>query len=212
MSEFAFEIPPLYLSLLSLSPRSRQARTDAGDLYQMHRTLARAFPEKSDTTEEYQNARCLFRLEEQKQGLCVLVQSRLRPDWSFFAQDDYLTGVPEMREWTPAFVPVRRLAFRLRANPTVKREGKRRALRTEEERLNWLRRKGESGGFSLIRAIVKGEDPQRLRKWGAQGDLNAVRFDGVLTVRDTEAFASALASGIGSAKGFGFGLLSVART
>jgi CRISPR system Cascade subunit CasE len=38
-----------------------------------------------------------------------------------------------------------------------------------------------------------------------------VEFDGVLKVTDSEAFGRALSSGIGPAKGFGFGLLSVAH-
>ncbi|MGI6156807.1 MAG: type I-E CRISPR-associated protein Cas6/Cse3/CasE, partial [Enterococcus lemanii] len=38
----------------------------------------------------------------------------------------------------------------------------------------------------------------------------AVRYDGLLRVRSSEVFGEALAAGIGSAKGFGFGLLSLA--
>ena len=39
----------------------------------------------------------------------------------------------------------------------------------------------------------------------------AVRFEGVLQVVDPVAFQQTLRRGIGSAKGFGFGLLSIAR-
>ena len=39
----------------------------------------------------------------------------------------------------------------------------------------------------------------------------AVRFEGVLQVVDPVAFQQTLRCGIGSAKGFGFGLLSLAR-
>jgi CRISPR system Cascade subunit CasE len=38
-----------------------------------------------------------------------------------------------------------------------------------------------------------------------------VRFDGRLTVLDSARFAETLAAGVGRAKGFGFGLLSVLR-
>jgi CRISPR system Cascade subunit CasE len=40
---------------------------------------------------------------------------------------------------------------------------------------------------------------------------HAVRFDGLLVVTDPERLRHALRAGIGSAKGFGFGLLSLAR-
>jgi hypothetical protein len=40
--------------------------------------------------------------------------------------------------------------------------------------------------------------------------LLAVRFDGVLAVTDVVQFAATLEAGIGSGKGLGFGLLSLA--
>jgi CRISPR system Cascade subunit CasE len=42
-------------------------------------------------------------------------------------------------------------------------------------------------------------------------EFSAARFEGVLTVNDAEEFSKAVENGIGSAKGFGFGLLSLAR-
>jgi CRISPR system Cascade subunit CasE len=44
-----------------------------------------------------------------------------------------------------------------------------------------------------------------------QMDHDAVLFEGTLTVTNGEAFIGSLANGIGSAKGFGFGLLSLKR-
>ena len=40
--------------------------------------------------------------------------------------------------------------------------------------------------------------------------LRSARFDGILEVTDPAAFAATIAAGIGPAKAFGFGLLSVA--
>ncbi len=39
----------------------------------------------------------------------------------------------------------------------------------------------------------------------------AVRFEGVLKIINKELFTKTIENGIGSAKGFGFGLLSLAR-
>lgn len=54
----------------------------------------------------------------------------------------------------------------------------------------------------------------RTRKHGRRGEhrvtLFGVRFDGVGTVTDPEALGTSLRTGIGPAKGFGFGLLSLA--
>ena len=49
--------------------------------------------------------------------------------------------------------------------------------------------------------------------YGHRHDIThfAVKFEGELVVTDPTRFAETLKNGIGSAKGFGFGLLSVAR-
>lgn len=54
-------------------------------------------------------------------------------------------------------------------------------------------------------------DGRRFPLPGSKQQFSAARFDGVLQVTDADKFQSALENGIGSAKGFGFGLLSVAR-
>lgn len=127
------------------------------------------------------------------------------------------------------------LRFRLRANPTKRlgnsvkaaqptKVGKRVALLKEQERLAWLERKAEAAGFKLRRVQssdgsvaavdVRPEDNQR--GWrAAAGDrkpllFGSVLFEGELSVSDAERFRRALASGIGSGKAYGFGLLSVA--
>lgn len=215
----------MYLSRLILNPRSRRAQSEAGDPYQMHRSIMRAFPEGAKEMGE----RVLFRLETQPRsgGLTLLVQSHLEPDWSWLAEPGargYLLPVPEPNPWVKRFElrlePGQRLAFRLRANPTVKKtdddqKKKRRALVDEEAQMAWLTRKGEQGGFRVIAARVakQGEingwvesTPQRQRY-----RLSAVQFDGVLEVTDPQRLHDCVANGIGSGKGFGFGLLSLAR-
>jgi CRISPR system Cascade subunit CasE len=228
---------PLYTSLLLPSPRSRQARYDLSHPYDLHRTLSRAFPElppapteAGKTAEQLaadearREVRCLFRMEEAKRGLIVLAQSRIAPDWEAItaAFPDYFVNLPEVKAWTPRFVEGQKLAFRLRANPTVKRNGKRQALLGERERLQWLARQAEAHGFTLPTIATIGGDTlpnaqvqeERVQTGETARDFkvihNAVSFEGALRVTDPLRFAEAVASGIGSAKGFGFGLLSLA--
>jgi CRISPR system Cascade subunit CasE len=123
------------------------------------------------------------------------------------------------------------LAFRLRANPT-KRLGKgagmehykRVGIYKEDERLKWLREKMEGdvhrpqlvGGFRLLRAQIgqeeKIENFKAINRADQSYDLKlfSVRFDGVLQIVDLSNAIRTLESGIGTAKGFGFGLLSIA--
>lgn len=126
-----------------------------------------------------------------------------------------------------------RLRFRLRANPTKRlavldpsgglakrpdgrtKLGPRVSIIREDAQLAWLARKAETAGFRVDAAQARpdrfGGDRQTGRKReGATITLDAVVFDGELTVTDAGLFRQALVNGIGSGKAFGFGLLSVA--
>ncbi len=216
----------MYLSRLILHPRSRQARRDAASPYELHRTLARGF-----VTPEGVNYRShhgvLFRVEPPVygvKGLVVLVQSQTFPDWHELPEDYLLDAETLPQE--PSLATGQSFAFRLVANPTRKvkrpdhRQGRRVGLRdtlTEAGTspvLDWLHRKGAQHGFTVTFAVVNpfvlgssahaADDKSNLPLWGA-------RFDGLLRVTDAERFMNGLRSGIGPAKAFGFGLLSLAR-
>ncbi|MBI4336993.1 MAG: type I-E CRISPR-associated protein Cas6/Cse3/CasE [Chloroflexi bacterium] len=128
------------------------------------------------------------------------------------------------------------LAFRVRANPTRKidtksspdgqrRNGKRVELKKEEDQVQWLRRKGE-GAFRLLSVRTNNSVanvravPERLtgfRRAQDQGQdvarritVASVLFDGQLQVDDPYRFHQLLVNGIGPAKAYGCGLLSIA--
>jgi len=209
----------LFLSRLVLDPANRRARHDLSDTYQMHRTISRAFVSPDlpsvEAKELLGEARFLFRIDEDPRGRCLtsLVQSRTEPDWSQVdASDGYLIGSPEVKEFSAAFGAGQRLAFHLRANPTVKRAGKRFGLYREDEQAKWMRRKAEQGGFSPEILTTRIEERISHSKGKGGGvEFLAVRFSGTLRVLNPDLLMASVANGIGSAKGFGFGLLSLAR-
>ncbi len=208
----------LYLSCLTLNPASRQVRAELRDPYQMHRTLARAFPADKAA---YAAARVLFRVET-KDNLRVLVQSRLAPNWEHLGDGAaYLLESARVKPFDPSFSPDQRLRFFVRANPTKrlpsgepKKDGPRVELFREEDQLAWLQRKGEHGGFLPqqfnVLAQEKQESAQATRHPGKATHF-AVEYDGLLQVTDPALFRQTLEAGIGAGKGFGFGLLSLAR-
>ncbi len=214
----------MYLSRLILNPRSRDARRDISSPYELHRTLMRAFPTAAQNGAD----RVLFRLDLPREGgySMVLVQSETSPDWSYLSQDNYLLDDfsdrpnPEWKEFDPQFTTGQILAFRLRANPTkreaVKRDdggrGRRLGLLRPEDQVNWLEHKAEEGGFSILQVTPVNEGLKHgTRKQTQELSLLSVRFEGVLQVGDPEQFRLTLQKGIGSGKGLGFGLLSLAR-
>jgi CRISPR system Cascade subunit CasE len=205
----------MYLSRLALNPRSRQVRREVAEPYEMHRTLLRAFPDGMDKEAE----RVLFRLDADREtgALVVLVQSQGGPDWSSLeAKAGYLLRPAESKEFDPSFRQGQRLFFRLRANPTVRRDGKRLGLRTEAEQVKWLKRKGLAGGFHLedgdVLAIPEGlKHGRKTDDLGPQSLTHlAVHFDGILKVTDPAQLVETLRAGVGRGKAFGFGLLSLA--
>jgi CRISPR system Cascade subunit CasE len=214
----------MYLSRLILNPRNRRVQKEVADPYQMHRSLMRAFPDDLEEGAE----RVLFRLDNSPRTgtLTVLVQSLTHPDWSWVAEPGargYLVPIgepnPAVKSFDLHFVPGQVLAFRLRANPTVKRtvdgKKKRLGLYREEEQVQWLERKAEQSGFRVLSARTSGQgsiggcihrddSTHKLR-------LLAVQFDGLLQVIDPDRLRESVRRGLGSGKGLGFGLLSLAR-
>jgi CRISPR system Cascade subunit CasE len=214
----------MYLSRLVLNPRSRRVQREVTDLYQLHRSLMRGFPDHLAPGDE----RVLFRLEgaSWRGGLILLVQSQFEPDWSWLEEPDangYLQAVdvpnPAVKPVSLSLVLGQTLAFRLRANPTARRRlpdgsRKRVGLRREEEQMAWLMRKAQQHGFKVV--SVRTSDRCTVNGWirrnGKRHPLTllSVRFDGVLRVSHPDRVIEAVRFGIGSGKGLGFGLLSLA--
>ncbi len=208
----------MHLSRLTLDPRSRQVQAELYNPYQMHRTLLSAFPDGIQGQE-----RVLYRLETNRQPphLVILLQSRLEPKWSALEQGGYLLQPAQVKAFELQFQDGQVLAFRLAANPTKRlkssqgdKPGKRVGLYRPEDQETWLLRKATLNGFSILRVQASSLADQFAFKKENGGWMkvthHGVRFDGVLQVVDSRLFTQAVIAGVGSAKGFGFGLLSLA--
>ena len=214
----------MYLSRLILNLRNRRVRKEIADRYELHRSIMHAFSDDLDADEE----RVLFRVEQSRGGrdLTLLVQSWTLPDWTWLAEPGARAYLLPVREPNPAvkpfqldLMPGQRLAFRLRANPTARRrcsDGVRRrvGLYKEQEQIDWLERKAARGGFDLLAVRTGGQTTASgtVRRNGSKHELTlfSVQFDGLLEVREPDGVVKAVRDGIGTAKAFGFGLLSLA--
>ena len=129
------------------------------------------------------------------------------------------------------FLAHRTFAFDLRANPiktlvvrgpdgaTLLRpngkraHGKRVPLVDPDELRAWIERKALAGGFRLAEEKPLDVGPMcehHFHRKGGTGYHGGVQFKGILEVTDPIKFSETFHSGIGSAKGFGFGLLLLA--
>ena len=200
----------MVLSKVTLNLDDARARRDLADPYEMHATLMRLTDARA--------SRPLWRLETPRGGAAphILVQTDVEPDPDQIAADGtaYFTSFESQpHRLLDSIAPGETLRFRLRANPTVTREGKRHGLLREEQQLAWIDRVLSDRGTTDILAVVSESTRQvmRRRRGSTPIIIHGVTFDGVLRVEDLEALRTAVRDGIGHAKALGFGLLTVAR-
>ncbi|KAA9157938.1 type I-E CRISPR-associated protein Cas6/Cse3/CasE [Amycolatopsis acidicola] len=212
----------MFLSKLTVNIHSRTFRRDYANVHDMHRTLMSAYPELPPTTVARQTHGILWRLDSHRGGFTQYVQSHTEPDWTKLP-DGHLTTPAETRPLQPVLDAVaagRKFAFRLVANPT-KCDGKTRRripFRQPADQIDWLIRQGERHGFAIPAAARGLPDIATTPITKITGQKNQttkitvepVRFDGHLLVTDPAAFTAALTNGIGRAKAYGCGLISLA--
>ena len=192
------------------------ARLRLCDCYDWHQAVWKAFPGRDGEARDF-----LTRLDRQRDGFRLLIVSPTEPTRAEWCP-------PE--SWQSKAIPEtyflrRRYAFQLCANPTKKvtklgadgqptKNGKRVPLRSREEFVSWISRKGEQRGFVVneetLRTFSRGRE--YFEKQGTRGLHSAVEFRGVLEVTDPTKFHEGFTRGIGPAKAFGFGLLVIAPT
>jgi CRISPR system Cascade subunit CasE len=223
----------MQLCRLFLNPTNRAVRFDIANPDGLHKSVMRLFPDGAGPAPR-KTFSVLHRLDETSTGrLMLLVQSQSRPETRRLSPgylldlrdepDLVAAGVttnPSFRDVTEErklIVAGQRFHFRLKANTTRKIasksrqdgtrvNGKRVPLLEDGARLAWLRRKAAAAGFSIAATEVL-----EVRAQGREVRLAGVVFDGVLEVTDSTAFRVALEEGVGPAKAFGFGLLSIRR-
>lgn len=228
----------IFLSRLILNPRLIAVQHDLANCYAQHQRIMMAFPDRGGVPTARADEGVLYRQEQHDAQVSLLVQSLRQPDWS---------RLPEGYVLTPAETrPINHLyaalhdglvcRFRLAANPTkrvsaqaekedVRWHGKRVNLFDEAAQQQWLRRKGEMGGFVLLtisssQEVLDLHQTRSTRVLGHRpytpGDkpmtLHLVQFEGRLCITNTERFHQTLVAGIGPGKAFGMGLLSLASS
>jgi CRISPR system Cascade subunit CasE len=224
----------MYLSYLMVNTgthpdRPRPGRLWMRNIYTVHQRLSMAFPKNV----RKENSLFLFRIDEQLRSNgyrpIIVVQSEQLPDWdhAFNNASILLAALPEVHEYNPQFTAGDILRYHIRINP-VKRSkdsGKRLAVKwsgdtelPEEYLVKWFQEKTtrNDAGFTIKQCNLAGSTwisgYKNHRDEGHDPKLTfyAADFNGLLQVTDIQKLLSTIRQGIGSAKGFGFGLLTVA--
>ncbi|MCU0848440.1 MAG: type I-E CRISPR-associated protein Cas6/Cse3/CasE [Spirochaetes bacterium] len=193
------------------------ARYRLFDVYAWHKAAWKAFPGEPDKTRDF-----LFRVDTVERGFRLFIlalQEPMRPEWC--PEDCWA-----VRELKNDFLDHNFYRFDIKANPTKKipktddkgkrtKNGMRKALTILEDQINWFNRKAQESGFSVLDdppLFIEPAQNYRFIKNQIKSDPGlhvGIRFQGVLEVIDREAFKKAFMMGIGSAKGFGFGMMVI---
>ena len=193
------------------------ARLRLRDCYDWHQAVWKAFPGRDGEPRDF-----LTRLDQRREGFRLLIVSpaqatgaaRLVSARRGKLEDETDPGYVFLAP--PVCVPALRQPDKESLQGTVRRlvdEKRRRVpLGKREELVEWIKRKGEQGGFTVDEATLRtfSRGREYFEKNGQPGLHSAVEFQGVLTVTDPAKFHGTFTRGIGSAKAFGFGLLVIA--
>ncbi len=217
----------MYLSRIEVNPRRRETVRALTSPQILHAALEAGFP--SGTKDEHAGVRnLLWRTDRLKGSLYILVQSVRRPDFTHVIEQ---FGWPasgqtwETREYGAFLEKLeqgQKWRFRLSANPVhsvngAKENGKRGEVKahvTVEQQRKWLLDKSAALGFSVEkeemdvvhRETVRFRRTPQAKSWVV---LSRATFEGVLTIADAAVLTEAMKNGIGRAKAYGCGLLTL---
>jgi|SRR6185312_3749024 len=216
----------MYFTRMALNPARRGTRFLQTSPQAMHAAVLSAFPPGVAT--QNTEGRVLWRLDRSKHEVFLYVVSPESPDLTHLIEQ---AGWPTSSTWqTRDYAPMlgqitagQHYVFRLVANPVRQpREaelgGKRVGHVTAAQQQEWLIDRVERSGFRILEAaeetpalVVSDREVKKFSRGPATVTLSTARFDGHLEVTDAGLLRQALAMGIGPAKGYGCGLMTLAR-
>lgn len=223
-----------YLTRMEINPRRREARRYLGSPQVMHAAVEAAFSARES------GERRLWRIDRVGEAVWLYIVSTSRPDLTHVMEaiGRPATSSWETKEYGPFLDRLGNgqvWGFRLTANPTHsgrKRPGSRDTQRfghlTASQQEQWLAarlgRWGASsvtqvnedasrdtaGSFSVVgREVVQFTHGHEARR--SRVTLTRASYEGLLQITDAQKLRSALVEGMGHAKAYGCGLMTLAR-
>lgn len=222
----------MYLTRMRLNPTRVTTKRMLSSPQVAHALVEGSFPPRSQGA-----GRNLWRIDRRGPELDLFVASPERPDLTGVIEQ---AGWPTHDTWqTQEYAPFlsrlepgQRWRFRLTANPTRSQprepgtRGKVRPLRTIAQQGDWLVEMSTRHGFVIPStsagaaefAVVRRGESGFVRVSERDGrerrdhvELTRVTYEGVLEIVDADVVRKALTAGIGRAKGYGCGLMTLAR-
>ena len=212
----------MYLSRIELATQNHNTRRALLSPQILHAAIEGCFPNKATEKE-----RKLWRLDLLHDKLYLLLLSPEVPSLTHFSEQFCTSGtVGETKNYDLFLATIRagqQWQFRLRGNAVHSVvENKERGVRgkiyahvTAQRQREWLIKKSTTCGFTLDKHSFEAVETNQLHFQRNKGNppviINATVFEGGLMVTDAEMFTQALTHGVGRAKAYGCGLLTIAK-
>ena len=204
----------MYISRIKLDTRLKDAQRAIASPQVLHAMVANCFDEKS---------RILWRLDSLHENLYLLVVSEFFPDFSTLEPQICKNGDKgETKSYAKFLSGIgngQKFRFRFRGNPIRNipssdgTRGKVAPHVSETYKRKWLVDVAGRNGFAveLSEFLIVDTGMHRFYKSnkGKPVQITHATFEGILTVTDSELLVAAMCKGIGRAKAYGCGLLTV---
>lgn len=228
----------MYLTQFTINPARRGAQKLLSSPQAMHAAVLASFPPPPERAApggstagaaESEHPRILWRIDTTtKTTTRLYISSPTAPDLTHLVEQ---AGWPTTETWqTRDYTPLlerldhgQRWGFRLKANPVhaVRLQTDKRTQPighvTIAQQEAWLETRSEKNGFTLNEPesstrsfAVHSRETLRFRRRTGVVTLTTATYEGILTISDPAAIRRAMTSGIGRAKGYGCGMLTLA--
>ncbi|WP_199441448.1 type I-E CRISPR-associated protein Cas6/Cse3/CasE [Umezawaea beigongshangensis] len=216
----------MHLTRFEINTARRAARSLLTSPQKLHAAVLSAFPSPGDDAEP---DRVLWRLDQRAHQSNLYLVSPREPDLTHLVEQ---VGWPTTNGWDTRdysallgkLAAGQQWAFRLRANPVSSRRKTADATRSQRfghvtvaQQTRWLLDRTERHGFTVPTGVhdepdvaVQGRETLKFDRCGRTVTLSTAVFEGRLEISDAEVFRRSLVQGIGPAKGYGCGLLTLA--
>ena len=198
----------MYLSKVELDTKKRETSRALYDRGKLHSILEDCFPGERQHP--------LWRLEANQGSYSLIILSNDKPDFESL----YLRigrGIGKTIDYTPFLTMVcdegRILNYLISFNPVICKNGSRIPLnlkRTTNRNYcaeDWLKDRLEKNGAKVLEAFSKDSGTVRIKE--GKGRIFIATYQGRLVITDPARFRNVLENGLGHAKAFGCGLISV---
>ena len=218
----------MYLTRFEINAARRAAKSLLASPQKLHAAMMAAFPA---TAVQDGDGRVLWRLDQRQHQVVLYLVSPGKPDLTHLVEQvgwpsthgwdtrDYTTLLDRLR-------PGDQWAFRLKANPVSSRRKNADAERSQRfghvtvaQQTQWLLDRADRNGFTIPLGghgepdvAVHGRENLKFDRRNQSVTLSTAVFEGRLEITDVDVFRRSLVHGIGPAKGYGCGLLTLAPT